>query len=453
MLIPLRFGWASLLACGAVLAGSAATARADGAFPDASQILLPADKPNEIIVGTNFGLLTSQDAGKTWQWVCEQEIAPCAQLYQIAPAPSDAIFAASTTGLVSLGADACQYSGSNGLTSVNVVDTFIDPTNAARMLALSVVAGDGGSAAYALFGSSDGGQSFGGAIYTAPEGASLNGVEIAKSDPMTVYLTESETAPSASTTILRASDGGTTFTPFPQAATLGAVQLRIAAVDPSDANTVYFRGKDANSGAESLVITSDGGATTRIAQQLPSGYVMTAFLRQADGTLLLTGLQLNPSGSLDCNGHEPYAGASAAPVAYRSSDGGKTFAVWAGAPRLRGLGERGGTLYGVADNFADGFAVGQSTDGGKTWKKLLQYVDIQGPQTCSEVASTCAASWAALQITFGIPAGGTKPAAKHGCSFSPASGHVGDLLFLAPLLLWLALARHRRRTTTTTRRS
>jgi MYXO-CTERM domain-containing protein len=224
------------------------------------------------------------------------------------------------------------------------------------------------------------------------------------------------------------------------------VQLRIAAVDPSDANKVYFRGKDANSGAESLVISSDGGATTRIAQAMPAGYVMTAFLRQADGTILVTGLQLNPGGSLDCNGHEPYQGASAMPVAYRSSDGGQTFVAWTGAPRLRGLAERGGTVYGVADNFADGFAVGQSTDGGKTWKGLLKYVDIQGPQTCEEVASTCAASWAALQVTFGIPAGGTKPPAKHGCSFSAASGHARELLFLLPLLVGLAIARRRRAT-------
>ena len=84
-----------------------------------------------------------------------------------------------TTGLVSLGADSCQYSGANGLTSRNVVDAFIDPTNASRMFALTTAGDDAGDTLYELVGSSDGGQSFGSALYTTAAGASLNGVEIA----------------------------------------------------------------------------------------------------------------------------------------------------------------------------------------------------------------------------------------------------------------------------------
>src|ERR1700740_1650535 len=122
------------LTLGASLAS--VTVRADGAFPDASQVLLPADKPNEIIVGTNFGLLLSEDSGKSWQWVCEQEIAPCARLYQQAPPPSDTIFAVSTTGLVALGSDACGFTAAAGLSSVNLVDAFVDQTNASRVMAL-----------------------------------------------------------------------------------------------------------------------------------------------------------------------------------------------------------------------------------------------------------------------------------------------------------------------------
>ncbi len=441
MLTSLRFGLASLL-CSVLVVGGAATARADGAFPDSSQVLLPSDKPNEIVVGTNFGLLMSQDAGKTWQWVCEQEIAMCATLYQMAPAPSDAIFAVSTTGLVSLGADACQYNGANGLTSRNVVDAFIDPTNASRMFALTTTTADGGATLYELVGSSDAGMSFGDAIYTTPADSTLSGVEIAKSDPMNVYLTQ-VTSATGSTTILHASDGGTVFTPYVQDAAMGA--LSIAAVDATNPQKVYFRSKGAS--GESLVITSDGGMTTHVAQALPSGYVMSTFLQEADGTLLLAGLTLNTAGSPSCgnNAQAPYS-SSTAGVAYRSTDGGATWTTWANAPHLRGLGERAGTLYAVADNFADGFAVGQSTDGGKTFTKLLQYVDIQGPLTCDTVASTCGVPWEALQVTFGIPAGGTKPVTtkKHGCSFATASADARDFLFLLPLVAGLAFVRRRR---------
>jgi MYXO-CTERM domain-containing protein len=439
MSTSLRLGLASL-ACAAFVAGGATTARADGAFPDSSQVLLPTDKPNEIIVGTNFGLLISADAGKTWQWVCEQEIATCATLYQIAPAPSDAIFAVSTTGLVSLGADACGYSGANGLTGQNVSDAFIDPSNASRMFAIHTTSNDGGMTEYVLVGSSDGGMSFGDPLFTTDSNSSLSGVEIAKSDPMTVYVTE-VLEPNVSTTILHASDGGTQFAAYPQDASLG--RLSIAAVDATNPQKVYFRSV-ATSG-ESLVISSDGGATTHVAQALPAGYVMSAFYQEADGTLDLAGLTLNQAGSKSCafDAQAPYSGTTPG-VAYRSTDGGATWTTWAGAPHLRGLGQRAGTLYAIADNFADGFAVGQSTDGGKTWTKLLQYVGIQGPLTCETVASTCGVPWEALEVTFGImPGSTTTPTKKHGCSFSAASGHARELLFLLPLLVGLALYRRR----------
>ena len=40
-------------------------ARANGAFPDAENILTPADRPQEIVLVTNFGLVTSTDGGTT----------------------------------------------------------------------------------------------------------------------------------------------------------------------------------------------------------------------------------------------------------------------------------------------------------------------------------------------------------------------------------------------------
>src|SRR5579872_3614515 len=43
------------------IAGAATPALANGAFPDAQQILLPSGKPDQIILATTFGLVISDD--------------------------------------------------------------------------------------------------------------------------------------------------------------------------------------------------------------------------------------------------------------------------------------------------------------------------------------------------------------------------------------------------------
>src|SRR5438034_182083 len=54
---------AVLGAAALVLALGPRFARADGAFPDSQIILTPADRPREIILVTNFGLIQSEDGG------------------------------------------------------------------------------------------------------------------------------------------------------------------------------------------------------------------------------------------------------------------------------------------------------------------------------------------------------------------------------------------------------
>src|SRR5204862_3885162 len=48
-----------------------AAALANGACPDTHRVLLPADQPQTIILGTNFGLIISEDGGQRWRWTCE----------------------------------------------------------------------------------------------------------------------------------------------------------------------------------------------------------------------------------------------------------------------------------------------------------------------------------------------------------------------------------------------
>ncbi len=414
-----------------------AVARADGALADSSQLFLPLDRPQEIVVGTNFGLLISQDNGATVHWVCEQAIVGCATQYEQAPPPSDTLFALSPNGLVMVGADACQYGVAKGLSEVD--DMFIDPSDGHRVLALTALANDAGDTPAVALVSSDGGQSFSTVLYTAPVGSALLGVEIAKSDPNTIYLTQ-QVRTTGAISILHSTDGGQSFQSYDQSATLGLGDLKIVAVDPLDPTRVYLRFTERAGGSDSFVVSTDGGMTVRVAQALPAGYVMSAFLLQSDGTLLLAGLQLNldPLATPDCGGKKPYA--KLAGVAYRSKDSGQTFTTWPNPPHLRALGERNGVLYAVGDNLLDGFAVGTSTNGGQSWKKLFQYADILGPLSCGEIPDTCADPWSKLDFKGSPP-----PPPKAGCDYSSARRPMGELAIFGLVTLTLLAARRRRR--------
>jgi hypothetical protein len=363
---------------------AAAVARADGAFPDSMQVLLPADRPHEIILTTNFGLVLSDDDGATWRWVCEQAVASWVSLYQMGPPPDETLFAVSPPEGLSTSRDVgCSWSFAQGsLAGAQLLDAFPDPTDGAHVLALATP-----SAANrpALVESHDGGQSFGAPLYLAPASGLLNGVEIARSAPRTIYLTGFTADVDPKTTrafLVRSTDGGASFQTFDESPLLGAQTLALAAVDPIDALKLYLRVLGPST--DSLALSTDGGATLAVALALPTR--MSAFLRRADGTLLV--------GTRDAQ-------------LFVSRDGGATFSSLAGAPHLRGLAERGprlrglgAVLYAAADNLVDGFALASSTDGGAHWTPLLSYPQILGPLLCGNIDAVCAAPWQMLSAMF-----------------------------------------------------
>jgi hypothetical protein len=354
---------------------AAGPARANGAFPDSTQIVLPRDRPDEIIAGTNFGLLVSRDAGATWSWICEEAIGPMTVLYQVGPPPSNTMFALAQTGLLSSNDRACTWSATppplddNGLR-----DVFPDATDARRVFALT---------ASALFESRDGGKSFGPSLYEPGGGVELSGVEAAASDRQVVYVTRyvNEGGNGITASIARSTDGGHSFRVFELRPMIGEGFVRLAAVDPEDPRRLYLRMTTGR--GDRLVISDDGGESARVA--LSFAGAIAGFLRRPDGTLLVT---------------------TASEGAFASRDRGATFVPWPAAPHLRGLGERDGVLYGAADNFSDGFIVGASRDGGETWKPLLRLDHLCGVLTCSEhVTRVCAEPWQRLQTLFAIEGG------------------------------------------------
>jgi hypothetical protein len=400
------------------------------------RILLPAGQPGKIMLGTNFGLVVTSDGGARWTLVCEEAIASGGEnvnQYLLVPPPASTLYAVAVNQVAVSGDSGCTWAPAGGVwTDPFITDAFPDPTDPARVFALALVRTGQGWSASSLFRSLDGGRSFGAALFQAGQGLLLTGVESAASAPQTIYLTEfGNPAGGVASSLERSADGGGTFHQVDLLASLGDGEPRLAAVDPGDPGVVYYRVVGAT--GDKLAISRDGGGTARVALTVDGP--LTAFLRRGDGTLLV-GSKLQG--------------------AFISHDGGQTFGPWAGAPRLRALGERDGVLYAVADNVADGFAVASSTDEGKTWTPRLRFQDLCGIADCSPALRvTCQAAWLRLVDLLGITAScagappaadgavdgpsQAPPAAPHGCACASDGRRPDAGLLLLPLALFIAL--------------
>ncbi len=258
--------------------------------------------------------------------------------------------------------------GVKGVCWATVLDYFPDPTDPKRVLAIASVSTDGGLM-YEVIQSSDGGATFGPVLYRAASTDNLTGIEIAKSAPSTIYLSLTS-GDLFSPKLVRSTDGGASWRVYDLAPSLAPKtnSVRIIAIDAADPNKVYLR---VRSTADAVAVTkfdAAGEAATSTPLTFAAG-VLSAFVRLDNGHLLAGGVV----------GRDP--------AEYLSTDGGATFQSVPHPPSLTALSARGNTVYGVADNEADGYAIGTSVDEGVTWQPLLRYDQITAIDTC--LKQTC----------------------------------------------------------------
>jgi hypothetical protein len=384
-------------------------ARADGAFPDASRILLPPGEPQAITLATNFGVISTSDDGASWTWSCETPLLNGGRGYQLTADEAGRprrLVALSSWGLVHSDDAACTWTPSQGAgEDDSFSDVFVSAASPARAWAIGADPGQAMGLAQVLFTSADGAATLSGPLFQVQGDDQLLGVESALPDPATIYVTVAGGADNPSLAVTH--DGGGHWETRPLASAVGSGYLRILSVDARSANTVYLR--QSTTTGDRLLVTRDGGLTWQVGLSLTGS--LSAFLQRSDGTLLVGVLEADDQTS-----------------GYRSSDAGRTFLPWPGVPHLRALAERDGILFAAADDIRDGFALGTSVDGGATFRPRLRYAQVSAVAAC--VRSACRLSCENL-ATIGLwPSGlcldpGLDPGPGPGPGPGPDAGAAG----------------------------
>lgn len=383
-------------------------ARANGAFPESFQLLVPADRPKQIVLGTNFGLILSDDDGASWTWTCEQAQTLNGSLFAVGAPPMDRFYSVSSlTGLAYSDDDSCTWKVARGTVErMLTTDFFPDPANPLRVFAIGQ--DPDGATTPQVYPSDDGGATFGAAIFVTTSVDTLTGVESARSAPQTIYLAMFS-SPGIHPKLVRSTNGGAQWTTIDVEPFLGQNNFRIIAVDPTDAKVLTLRVIEPL--GESVAVSRDGGDTFTKVSTLAGG-ILTGYVKLDSGTVLVAGAVLDQARG------------------FRSTDGGMTFQDWPQVAHLRALGTRGGKLYAAAKNYSDDWAVGVSTDEGQTFTPLTRYDQVKSIRACAQaICLESCKTLVARQVwdrgvcevpepPEGLP---EPPAAKSGCGCGVAS--------------------------------
>ncbi|HZX96069.1 MAG TPA: hypothetical protein VFE90_16225 [Myxococcales bacterium] len=384
-------------------------ALADGAFPSAHQILLQQSQPQGLRFGATLGLVFADGSGSNSRYVCEPYITGGPNVVLYAQTAGGALLALSSA-LGRSTDQGCSWSAIAPPAGAAWTDVFADARDPARVLGVASSASRTG-----VWLSADGGQTFPRQLLDTAE--TLESVESAATDPTVVYAsTGSNGGPTPA--LFHTTDGGVSWARTALALAT-PVAVRIVAVSPKDPRTLWLRASYLSGAGDELLVSTDGGATLSSLLKSPQ-HQLTGFALGGDGTVFLS---------------------DGSPGVMVMAPGASAFTRLAG-PHLLCLAVAGSSLLGCADGLQDPYDVGQSDDGGRTWRPLLSLANLLGPATCSQVQSACAADWQFQQTLFA--AANRNLAGSCGCRAAAPGG------WLAAAVLLAARAARRRRTRAST---
>jgi MYXO-CTERM domain-containing protein len=398
--------WTRFVVGALLVAATATSVFANGRPAGTSTINFKQGDETKIAAGMTFGMVESDDGGRTWHWMCEAAIR-YGGMYDpyYAYTSTGAIFATTFDGAL-VRRDSCNFNPSTFGMGV-FVSTLAQGPDGALFFALAQPAnpttGDPGDAK--IYKSNDNGETF-------PISASIgqvndwwSSITVAPSDAQRVYVTGYRLVGNGREFLLfRSDNGGTSYTPM---GTTGLTPtdnstIDVVAVSKTNPDIVFARVSFLIEGAigDGIFRSIDGGQNwTKIVEKDAE----IAFTIRANGDYVI--------------GTKPY-GMS---VARNPGTGTVTWEDLAGSPHVNCLVENSaGELWACTQNFgspgtmSDDAGIMKSTDL-VTWTNVLRYQEIAGPLECTAGSlqqdacvlhdpQTKISQWCTLRTMFGIPA-------------------------------------------------
>ena len=397
----------ALLACMAALI--TARASANGRFPTAQHVLVgPGTRSDTIVLRATFGLIISDDGGKTFRYVCEDAMGYGGSSFDPAVGldGSGRMFVGLFDGAVLVDVDRCGAARTPTLEKQFVSD--VDTNVKGDVVAVSTATGFVDDRNY-VWRSTDSGGTFT-RLGTGVLGVQFDTLELADTNDLRLYATALQLSPRR-IIVYRSDDGGATLvdlTSFPQPDAIGAY---VAAVDPVRADTVYVRtivAKVPGPGRQTALFrTDDAGLTWK--EVVRTTGLMTGFAISGDGETLWIG------------------GLDKADGLQRSTDRGATWRRL-GDTSVQCLRWHADVLYVCASNEIDHYALGRSCDQGVTIHPLLGLTSIAGVFACpasSLETTTCPGRLDAIRPQFPT---GDRPREEDCTSTRPDAGPDGTPL-------------------------
>jgi photosystem II stability/assembly factor-like uncharacterized protein len=281
----------------------------------------------------NGGVFKTTDAGRTWQPIFDDQPTGSVGALAVSIANPNVIYVGSGEGLhrpdLSVG-DGLYKSSDAGKTwthlglrdAQQIAQLAIDPRNPDRIFVAAAGHPYGPNSERGLFRSTDGGKSFE-KVLSRDENTGAADVQIDPSNPETIYasLWESREGPWENSTwngtgggIFKSIDGGTIWNQLSKGLPDGIVQANLA-IAPSSPKTLFAA--VATVGDSKLYRSDDGGENWKVATDDPRP---GAGIGGGD----LPVVRFDPK--------DPNIVYSASVVCWKSTDGGKTWNGWRGAP-------------------------------------------------------------------------------------------------------------------------
>ena len=397
----------ALTVCATLLAWPS-SAHANGRFPEANAIFFAPNDPDVVLLRTTFGLISSRDRGKTWDWVCERGVGLAGvedPMYSVTP---DGTMIASTFQGLSISHDkACNWSFAGGaLDSLVFIDLASRPSTPGDVVAFaSSYAGqdDAGIIFFksTLFETTDEGKTFAPLAATISPELLGETVDVTPSDPDRIYVSAvRDPGTTATAFLLTSTDHGKTFVENPLPLVAPEHAAFIAAVDPLNADRLYVRTSNATGMPSRLLLSDDAGKTFRTI--FTGKGALLGFALSTDGKKVYVG---GPQDGLNQASTSDFAFTQKSKVevqCLKLADDG----LW------------------TCSSEKSGFVVGLTKDEGATFETKLHFCDIRGPLTCP--AGTTTNTECSLGGTSMASPPWPQQRAVLGCSATDGDGGLGQ---------------------------